>query len=136
MNHQLRILGVGFVVSMTLMGCKSKLESAGDTYLKAGDPAGRSGDHRPRRTPRMVMFGGVRIVIKGVALERAQQVLDVAFQMELLELVEQLAREQGMAVLMVTHELNLAAEFAHLLKKELKKSRKPKASVADQVAVK
>jgi hypothetical protein len=40
MNHQLRILGVGFVVSMTLMGCKSKLESAGDTYLKAGDPAG------------------------------------------------------------------------------------------------
>jgi iron complex transport system ATP-binding protein len=42
--------------------------------------------------------------------------LDVAFQMELLELVEQIARECGMVVLMVTHELNLAAEFArHVL---------------------
>ncbi|MBZ5535671.1 MAG: ABC transporter ATP-binding protein [Acidobacteriia bacterium] len=42
--------------------------------------------------------------------------LDVAFQMGLLELVERLAREHGMAVLMVTHELNLAAEFAdHIL---------------------
>lgn len=39
--------------------------------------------------------------------------LDVAFQMGLLELVERLAREHGMAVLMVTHELNLAAEFAN-----------------------
>lgn len=38
--------------------------------------------------------------------------LDVAFQMELLELVERVARERAMAVLMVTHELNLAAEFA------------------------
>lgn len=38
--------------------------------------------------------------------------LDVAFQMGLLELVERLARERQMAVLMVTHELNLAAEFA------------------------
>lgn len=39
--------------------------------------------------------------------------LDVAFQMGLLELVERLAREHGMAVLMVTHELNLASEFAN-----------------------
>lgn len=42
--------------------------------------------------------------------------LDVAFQMELLDLVERLAREREMAVLMVTHELNLAAEFTqHIL---------------------
>lgn len=39
--------------------------------------------------------------------------LDVAFQMELLELVTGLARERDMVVVMVTHELNLAAEFAH-----------------------
>ncbi len=39
--------------------------------------------------------------------------LDVAFQMRLLELVERVANECAMAVLMVTHELNLAAEFAH-----------------------
>jgi cobalamin transport system ATP-binding protein len=42
--------------------------------------------------------------------------LDVAFQMGLLELVERLAQENRMAVLMVTHEINLAAEFAnHIL---------------------
>lgn len=39
--------------------------------------------------------------------------LDVAFQMRLLELVDRLAHECALAVLMVTHELNLAAEFAH-----------------------
>lgn len=38
--------------------------------------------------------------------------LDVAFQMELLQLVERLAQDREMTVLIVTHELNLASEFA------------------------
>jgi iron complex transport system ATP-binding protein len=38
--------------------------------------------------------------------------LDIAHQVDLLRLVRGLAREQGYAVLLVTHELNLAAEFA------------------------
>jgi iron complex transport system ATP-binding protein len=38
--------------------------------------------------------------------------LDVAFQMGLLELVDRISQECGLAVLMVTHELNLASEFA------------------------
>ncbi len=38
--------------------------------------------------------------------------LDIAHQVDLLRLVRDLAREQGYAVLLVTHELNLAAEFA------------------------
>jgi iron complex transport system ATP-binding protein len=38
--------------------------------------------------------------------------LDVSFQMGLLELVERFAHEHRTTVLMVTHELNLAAEFA------------------------
>lgn len=38
--------------------------------------------------------------------------LDVAFQIELLELVDRLTREQRLLVVMVTHELNLASEFA------------------------
>jgi iron complex transport system ATP-binding protein len=38
--------------------------------------------------------------------------LDVAFQMGLLELVDRVSQECGLAVLMVTHELNLASEFA------------------------
>lgn len=38
--------------------------------------------------------------------------LDVHFQVELLRLVQQLARQEGYAVALVSHELNLAAEFA------------------------
>lgn len=38
--------------------------------------------------------------------------LDIGFQVELLRLVQQLARRELYAVALVTHELNLAAEFA------------------------
>lgn len=38
--------------------------------------------------------------------------LDIAYQVELLRLVRALARQEQYAVLLVTHELNLAAEFA------------------------
>lgn len=38
--------------------------------------------------------------------------LDIAYQVDLLRLVRTLARQKGYAVLVVTHELNLAAEFA------------------------
>ena len=38
--------------------------------------------------------------------------LDIGFQVELLRLVRQLAKEKNYAVVLVSHELNLAAEFA------------------------
>lgn len=38
--------------------------------------------------------------------------LDVGFQVQLLQLVQQLARREGYGVVLVSHELNLAAEFA------------------------
>lgn len=38
--------------------------------------------------------------------------LDIGFQVELLRLVQTLARREGYAVALVSHELNLAAEFA------------------------
>jgi iron complex transport system ATP-binding protein len=37
---------------------------------------------------------------------------DIAHQLSLLELVRSLTREQGLGALIVTHEINLAAEFA------------------------
>lgn len=37
---------------------------------------------------------------------------DIAHQLSLLDLVSQLARNRGLAALIVTHEINLAAEFA------------------------
>ncbi len=38
--------------------------------------------------------------------------LDIGFQVELLELIRRLARERNYAVVLVSHELNLVAEFA------------------------
>ena len=38
--------------------------------------------------------------------------LDIAHQVKMLGVMKRLAREQNMAVVLVTHELNLAAEFA------------------------
>lgn len=38
--------------------------------------------------------------------------LDVTIQVQILELLNQLQREQGMAVLMITHDLNLVKSFA------------------------
>ena len=38
MNKSIRFLGTSLILSLALLGCKSKLESMGDNYLKAGDP--------------------------------------------------------------------------------------------------
>src|SRR5262249_26392455 len=42
--------------------------------------------------------------------------LDIAYQIKIFELVKHLCQKQNLAALVVTHELNLAAEFAdHVL---------------------
>jgi len=38
--------------------------------------------------------------------------LDVGYQVELVELIKSLSRDKGFTVVMVTHELNIAAEFS------------------------
>lgn len=48
-------------------------------------------------------------------LDEPMTYLDVHCQLELLELVARLNRERGMTVLMVLHELNLAARYSHRL---------------------
>ncbi len=38
MNKPIQFLGTSLILSLALLGCKSKMESTGDAYLKAGDP--------------------------------------------------------------------------------------------------
>ncbi|MCG8349836.1 MAG: ABC transporter ATP-binding protein [Chloroflexales bacterium] len=47
-----------------------------------------------------------------LALDEPTTFLDIGHQLEVLELVQELNREQGMTVLMVLHDLNHAASFA------------------------
>ncbi|OJV99917.1 MAG: iron-dicitrate transporter ATP-binding subunit [Chloroflexi bacterium 54-19] len=46
-------------------------------------------------------------------LDEPTTFLDIGHQLEVLELVGQLNREQGMTIVMVLHDLNQAAQYAH-----------------------
>ena len=49
---------------------------------------------------------------KLMLLDEPTMHLDVGYQMELVQLIKSLSRDKGFAVIMVTHELNIAAEFS------------------------
>jgi len=51
----------------------------------------------------------------GDAPGRTQHVLDLRHQIELCQLLRRLSRERGIAILMASHDLNLAAAFADRL---------------------
>jgi iron complex transport system ATP-binding protein len=46
-------------------------------------------------------------------LDEPTTYLDIAHQMEVLQLLRQLNKQQGRTVVMVVHDLNHAAQFAH-----------------------
>lgn len=48
-------------------------------------------------------------------LDEPTTYLDLAHQLEILQLLERLNREQGRTVLMVIHDLNHAARFSHYM---------------------
>jgi iron complex transport system ATP-binding protein len=50
-----------------------------------------------------------------LVLDEPTTSLDVRHEMELFQLVRELARGQGLAVLLITHQVNLAARFADQL---------------------
>jgi iron complex transport system ATP-binding protein len=49
---------------------------------------------------------------KAVVLDEPTTFLDIAHEMAVFELLSRLAREEGLAVLLVSHQLNLVARFA------------------------
>lgn len=67
-----------------------------------------SGGERQRVTLARALASRPRLLV----LDEPVANLDIAHQMKLLELTRRLTAEEGIAALVVTHELNLAAEFA------------------------
>lgn len=70
-----------------------------------------SGGQRQRVWIAMVLAQATDIVL----LDEPTTYLDVAHQLDLLDLLADLNRERGTTVVMVLHELNLAARYAHHL---------------------
>ena len=48
-------------------------------------------------------------------LDEPTTYLDISYQMEVLELVRRLNREMGMTIVMVLHDLNMAARYSDML---------------------
>lgn len=68
-----------------------------------------SGGQRQRAWIAMALAQETPILL----LDEPTTYLDIAHQMEVLQLLPQLNREQGRTVVMVVHDLNHAAQFAH-----------------------
>ncbi len=67
-----------------------------------------SGGQRQRAMIAMALACKPRLLIA----DEPTTALDVTIQVQILELLNQLQREEGMAVLMITHDLNLVRSFA------------------------
>ncbi|MBI3654006.1 MAG: ABC transporter ATP-binding protein [Acidobacteria bacterium] len=67
-----------------------------------------SGGERQRVTLARALASRPRLLV----LDEPIANLDISHQVKLLELTRRLAHEEGLAAIVVTHELNLAAEFA------------------------
>jgi len=70
-----------------------------------------SGGERQRAIIAMVLAQQPRVIL----MDEATSQLDINHRLEVMQLVERLNREQGVTVLMVSHDLNMAAEFCDRL---------------------
>ncbi len=66
-----------------------------------------SGGERQRAAIAMALAQGPRLLL----LDEPTSHLDINHRLEILQLLERLSREDGMSVIMTSHDLNLAAEF-------------------------
>jgi cob(I)alamin adenosyltransferase len=70
-----------------------------------------SGGERQRVIIAMVLAQQPRIIL----MDEATSHLDINHRLEIMQIIERLNREQGVTVLMVSHDLNMAAEFCERL---------------------
>jgi iron complex transport system ATP-binding protein len=70
-----------------------------------------SGGEKQRTIVAMALAQEPRMIL----LDEATSHLDMNHRMEVMQIVERLNREQGVTVLMISHDLNLAAEFCQRL---------------------
>ena len=84
------------------------LEWTGTTALAERTLDQLSGGQRQRAWIAMVLVQGTDVLL----LDEPTTFLDLAHQVDVLDLVERLHREAGRTVVMVLHDLNLAARYA------------------------
>ncbi len=70
-----------------------------------------SGGERQRAIVAMVLAQGPRIIL----MDEATSHLDINHRLEIMQLVERLNREEGVTVLIISHDLQMAAEFSRRL---------------------
>lgn len=70
-----------------------------------------SGGERQRVIIAMVLAQQPRVIL----MDEATSHLDINHRLEVMQLIERLNRERGVTVLMVSHDLNMAAEFCERL---------------------
>ncbi len=70
-----------------------------------------SGGERQRAIVAMVLAQEPRIIL----MDEATSHLDINHRLEIMQLVERLNREEGVTVLMISHDLQMAAEFSRRL---------------------
>ena len=84
------------------------LKSTGIEEFREGPMEALSGGQRQRAWIAMALAQQTEILI----LDEPTTYLDLAHQLEILKLLEELNRKQGTTIVMVIHELNNAARFA------------------------
>jgi iron complex transport system ATP-binding protein len=70
-----------------------------------------SGGQRQRAWIALVLAQGTDLIL----LDEPTTFLDIAYQLEVLELLKHLNEEAGKTVVMVLHDINMACEYAHRL---------------------
>jgi ABC-type cobalamin/Fe3+-siderophores transport system ATPase subunit len=70
-----------------------------------------SGGQRQRAWIALVLAQGTDLIL----LDEPTTFLDIAYQLEVLELLRQLNAQQGKTIVMVLHDINMAAEYSHHL---------------------
>ncbi|HWI61951.1 MAG TPA: ABC transporter ATP-binding protein [Symbiobacteriaceae bacterium] len=87
------------------------LESTGMADLAERPLDALSGGQRQRAWIAMVLAQGTSVLL----LDEPTTYLDLAYQIDVLDLLYRLNREEGRTVVMVLHDLNLACRYAHHL---------------------
>lgn len=70
-----------------------------------------SGGERQRARLAMALCQQPQLLV----LDEPTTYLDIAYQMEVLDLIKRINQDMGVTILMVLHDLNLAAKYAHLI---------------------
>ncbi len=87
------------------------LEFTGLTELAEQAVSKLSGGERQRAWLAMAICQQPEILI----LDEPTTYLDISYQIEVLDLIERLNRERGTTIVMVLHDINLAARYSHRL---------------------